>query len=367
VRRILFVIKGLGAGGAEKLLVSTSKYLDRTRFSVDVAYVLPRKDALAPDLEASGVRVHCLGGGSIAHWGAKLRDLVREREVDVVHSHLPYAAIGARLSLNRRARRVYTEHNVWECYRRATYWGNVLTLHRSDHVFAVSEQVRRSMRYPLGLHGLLPMPTLETLYHGIDPADVPDWRSANGVRHELGIPEDAFVVGCVANFRGEKGHRDLLRAVALLRRRMPGIRLVLVGQGPLERHIRRQAADLRLNGTVVFAGYRHDSPRLATAFDVFALASVHEGLSIALIEAMALGVPAVVTTAGGLPEVIEDGKEGRLVGPNRPRAMAQALLELATDEPLRRQMGNAAEEKARRFDIRTAVTRMEQVYDELTS
>lgn len=366
MRRILFLIKGLGAGGAEKLLFSTSRHLDRTRFEVDVAYVLPGKDALVSDLEASGVRVHCLGGGPMPRWGARLRALVREREVDVVHSHLPYAAIGARLSVNHLARRVYTEHNVWGCYRRATYWGNVLTLHRSDHVFAVSEQVRRSMRYPIGLDGRLPMPALETLYHGIDPADVPDWKSADDVRSELGIPEDAFVIGCVANFRAEKGHRDLLRAAALVRRRLPRVRLVLVGQGPLERDIRRQATDLRLNGTVIFAGYRHDSPRLASAFDVFALSSIHEGLSIALIEAMALGVPGVVTTAGGLPEVIEDGKEGRLVPPNRAPAMAQALLELATDDRLRRRMGSAAEEKAKRFDIRTAVARMEQVYEELT-
>ena len=262
-----------------------------------------------------------------------------------------------------RTRVVYTEHNVWGRYHRATWAANLATFPRNDHVFAVSGTVADSIRYPGPLR-LLPMPPVETLHHGLDPAAVPA-PGRDGVRSELGIPEDAPVVGSVANFKAAKDHATLLRAAAQVRRAVPSVRFVLVGQGPLEAETRRLAGELGLDGTVVFAGFRTDATRLMAAFDAFALSSTYEGLPIALIEAMATGCPAVVTRVGGTPEVVADGVQGFLVPPRDPGALAAGLTRLLGDPALRAGMGAAAAYRAQDFDIRKAVRRMEQVYAQL--
>jgi glycosyltransferase involved in cell wall biosynthesis len=120
-----------------------------------------------------------------------------------------------------------------------------------------------------------------------------------------------------------------------------------------------------LDDVVVFAGFREDAPRVAATFDVFALASEHEGLSIALIEALALGRPCVVPAVGGLTEVIEDGVQGVLVAPNDVGALGRAIVGLLREADARARMGQAGRERARLFDIRRSVERTEAVYAEL--
>jgi glycosyltransferase involved in cell wall biosynthesis len=363
MRGVLIVIKGLGRGGAEQLLASSAPYLDTERFRYRFAYLLPWKDSLVAELEAAGLPVDCLDGAKGLGWVGRLRGLVRREDIDLVHLHSPVAAAAARAALGRRARIVYTEHNVWSRYHPATYAANLATFPRNDHVFAVSDEVRASVRYPGPLRAL-PMPPVETLHHGLDQAAVAGWGGA-GVRAELGIPPEAPVVGNVANFKAAKDHPTLLRAAARVREAIPEVRFLLIGQGPLEPESRRLAADLGLDGTVVFTGFRTDAQRLLAGLDVFALSSTYEGLPIALIEAMALGRPAVATRVGGVPEVLADGVQGLLVPPRDPDALADGLLKLLGDPELRARMGAAGRERAAHFDIRKAVRRMEQVYTEL--
>jgi glycosyltransferase involved in cell wall biosynthesis len=366
MKRVLLLIKGLGRGGAEQLLVNAAPHLERNRFDYEVAYVLPWKDSLRPQLQEANLPVHCLEGGSGAGWLRTLRRLTRERGVDLIHAHLPYAAIGARVAVGGRLPIVYTEHNVWPRYHRATYWGNALTFPRNRHVFAVSDEVRRSIRYPRSLRGLR-MPPVETLHHGLDLSAVDRWAGADGVRRELGIPQDAPLVGAIGNLKPLKGQEHLLRAAALVRRTRPDARFVLVGLGPRESELRREAAGLGLDGSVTFTGFREDAPRIAAALDVYVQPSEAEGLPIALLEAMALRRPVVATSVGGTPEVIRGPEEGVLVPPRDPEALAGSILALLGDPQRRRDMGEAAEHRARGFDIRRAVRRIEEVYEELVA
>jgi glycosyltransferase involved in cell wall biosynthesis len=209
------------------------------------------------------------------------------------------------------------------------------------------------------------MPTVETLYHGIDPDSVQHWTRKDGVREELGIQADAPVVGTVANFKGHKRLDVLLLAAARVRRDVPDVRFVLVGQGPLEDEMHQRATALGLDDTVIFAGFRDDAPRVAASFDVFAMSSEYEGLSIAIIEAMALGKPAVTTDVGGLPEVIQDGIQGYVVRVGDDRALAERIVRLLEDPALRSRMGEEGRTRAARFDIRRSVQRMEEVYEGL--
>lgn len=366
MKRVVLLIKGLGRGGAEQLLVSAAPYLDRARFDYEVVYLLPHKDALAGELRHAGLRVHCLGGGRAGSWMIRLRSLVRRSDVHLVHAHSPYAAVGARLALPKRRgpRLVYTEHNVWDRYHPATYWANLMTFHRNDHVLAVSDHVRDTIRYPRPL-GFLRMPPVETRYYGIDRASVEQWRAADGVREELGVPAGAPVVGTVANFKVGKGHMHLLDAAATVRRAIPDVRFVVVGQGVLEPEVHRRAGELGLDRTMVFTGYREDATRLMGAFDVLAIPSQYDGLSIALLEAMSLGKPAVLTRVGGNPEVVNDGEHGLVVPAAQPEALAGGIVALLQDAALRERLGESAKRRAQDFDIRAAVRRTEAVYEEL--
>jgi glycosyltransferase involved in cell wall biosynthesis len=366
MKNVLILIKGLGRGGAEHLVLSAIRHRDPDRFRYLVAYLLPWKDALVPDLAAVGVPAVCLDGARGAGWIGRLRSVLEEERIDVVHAHSPYPALGARLIGGRRTRLVYTEHNVWQRYHRATYWANALTYPRNDLVFAVSDEVRRSIQYPAPL-SFVRLPPVETLYHGVEPAILENAADPNGVREEFGIPSDAPLVGTVANLKPHKGIHHLLRAAALIQRTVPDAHFLVVGQGDARERLEALASKLGLDNAVTFTGFREDAVRIASAFDLFAMSSLHEGLSIALIEAMALGKPVVVTRVGGLPEVVEDGKDGILVPPSDPRTLAARITELFGDPALRERLGQAARLRARAFDVRASVRRTEEAYEGLTA
>jgi glycosyltransferase involved in cell wall biosynthesis len=194
---------------------------------------------------------------------------------------------------------------------------------------------------------------------------VDKWQGADGVRDEFGIDASATLIGTVANFRPQKGHFTLLEVADLVLRRIPSVRFLFVGRGPLEDAVKKRASQMGLEDAVVFAGFRSDVPRVLAALDVFALSSGWEGLSIALLEAMARGLPAVATRAGGVPEVIEDGRSGLLVPLNDPRAMAEEIVRVIENRSLAEKLGAEARLRARRFDIIDAVRREEAVYAEL--
>jgi glycosyltransferase involved in cell wall biosynthesis len=360
-RRVLLLIKGLGRGGAEHIVASTAVLGDRSRFEYEVAYVVPAKHALVQDLQAHDVSIHCLGTGART-W--RLRQLVRDRRIDVVHAHSPVVAVAARSLMAESVGFVYTEHNVWERYHDVTRWMNALTFARNDHVFAVSDEVRRSIqssRFGRRCGGI------ETLVHGIVPDVIRRAAAVDGVRDDFGIERDAPLVVTVANFKPYKGHEHLLRAAELVHRSDPAVRFVIAGVGATQGQMQKLASDLHLDEIVGFAGFRDDIPRLVAAADAFVLPSEREGLPIALLEAMALSRPVVATTVGGIPEVATDGEDAILVPPADPQALADGIVTLLNDASLRVRLGRAAEVRAQAFDIRRAIARMEEVYEELAS
>lgn len=364
MNRILLLIKGLGRGGAEQLLVNAAPYVDKDRFAYQVAYLLPWKDALVGELEETGIPSTCLDGSKGIGWIRKLKEFVKSEGIDLIHIHSPYAAVGARVSLNGKLPMVYTEHNMWERYRKITYWGNMLTFGMNDHVFAVSETVRTSIRYPRPFN-FLQMPPAETLYQGIDPNKTDPCMEPVDLEATFGIPRNKKVVGTIANFKPHKGHPFLLRAAQLVIRRQPDAHFLLVGQGPTLSAMRALARHLGIERHVTFAGFREDAVRITRAVDVFVLPSLQEGLPIALLEAMALGCPIVATDAGGIPEVVENGRTALLVPPKDQGALAHAIVTVLTNDAVRERLASTARSEATRYDISRTVTRTEDMYGKL--
>ncbi len=295
--RVLWLTKGLGPGGTERLLVEMARARDRDRLEPTVAYVVPWKDHLAGELEAAGVATVCLSTRRRdLRWPLRLRRLVADGGFDVVHSHSPVLAVAGRLAAttvpgDRRPTLVTTEHNTWGSLRWATRWANRLTSRADVATFAVTEEVRASLR---GAPPGAPRCSCTASTSSASPTQAGGDRAT--VRTALGLRTDDVVVGTVANLRAQKDYPTLLDAARLLVDRGVAFRLVAVGQGPLEREITSRRDELGLGDHVVLAGFRPDAVEVMAACDVFVLASAWEGLPVAVMEAAALGLPIVATS-----------------------------------------------------------------------
>lgn len=365
--KIAHLIKSLGRGGAESLLPLTIRHRG-DGFDYAVGYFLPWKDALVAEVEAAGAPTHCFRAGSalamLARVPATARWLRREG-VDLVHCHLPLAGLVGRLA-GRLAGIpvVYTEHNLQERYHRATALANRLSWRLQDLAVAVSGDVAASIGRRLD-----PRVPVEVVLNGIDVDHLPaSADAAAAVRRRFGIAADAPLVGTVAVFRSQKRLDIWLDAARLLADARPDARFLLVGDGPLRSELEERARRLGLEERVVFTGLQDDSKPFFAALDVYMMSSEFEGLPLALLEAMASRRAVVTTPAGGIPEVIEDGKNGMLVPFGDAAALAAAAVALLADGEARRGLGAAARRRVEEdFSVARMAAQLEGFYREVVA
>lgn len=356
---VLVLVKGLGIGGAEKLLSEGARFWDRDRFEYHVAYVLPWKDQLVGAFGEFDVPVHLLSesGRSTPALVWRLRRLVRGIGADLVHAHLPHTGILARIGAGVPV--VYTEHNLAGSYRGPTRLANKATYGANAVAIAVSDAVADSL---VGYSG-----DRVVIRNGVT-CDV-DAGAAAAARVELGLgPDDPLVVH-VGNIRPGKGHDTLVDAAAVLAAEVPGVRVVSIGTekfpGDLGR-VRARAQELGVEATVSFLGRRPDALAFTAAADVYVNPADHEGLPVAVLEAMCLGRPIVATAVGGVPSVIHDDATGLLVPAGDPATLADAVRALLDDRDRAARLGAAAAAYARaELDLATMVARVEAVYDDV--
>ena len=289
---------------------------------------------------------------------ALYRDILRGHEVDIIHCLTNRALSTALLAIRNQsnyskivAYRGTAGHlHRWDPASRLSYLSP-----RVNGIVCVSDAVRRYLK-GIGI----PDARLEVIWKGHDPI----WYSSatRTSFSELGIPPNATVVGFVGNIRPVKGVDYLLRAFDQTDAR-ENIHLVVIG----EVRDLRIAKQVGRNPRVHFMGYRSDAARLSGACDIAVMPSVErEGLPKAVIEAMAQGVPPVVTGVGGLPELVEDGKCGLVVPPGDAAALCTAIRKLAQDADLRRRMGIAARVRIEGpFHFRHTVTKTIALYQRL--
>jgi glycosyltransferase involved in cell wall biosynthesis len=287
-----------------------------------------------------------------------LASTLKEMRPDVVHLHDPHA-----VSAGLLARRLAPGRRALVATRRVDFALRGFLSRRKyaacDRVIAVSDAIAGVLR-----RGGLPAERVRLVYEGVP--DRPAQPGGQDALRELGIPEDAPVVGNVAALTGHKDQATLLAAAARVGVRRPDARFVIVGEGELRGRLEALSRDLGLERRCIFAGFRADLDRLIPAFTVFCLSSHMEGLGTSLLDAMAFGVPVVATAVGGIPEAVTDGVTGRLVPPRDPDALAAALVEALAHPARRAEWGRAGRQ---RFEERFTAERMVEatlaVYAEL--
>ncbi len=361
---VLWIAKGLGPGGAERLLLSFAQAGDHERFSFRVAYLLPWKDQLVMPLREAGVATTCLDAPRMAdpRWLARLRRLLVDGRFDVVHVHSPLVAALVRpvvATIRPRPALVSTAHNMWPSFHPVTRALDRLTAPLDDHLFSVSEPVHQSL--PPSMRA-----ASEVLVHGVDVADIQRRHAERDeIRTRLGV-SDRRVVITIANLRADKDYPNLFAAAEQVLAEHSDVVFLAVGQGQLEDELRADLARRRFGDRFRMLGHQEDPIAHLVASDVFTLASRHEGLPISLLEALAAGLPAAVTAVGGMPDVITDGVEGHLVPSQDPSALAGAISSLLEPETNARASA-AARVRAQDFGIARAIERQQAVYEQLTA
>jgi sugar transferase (PEP-CTERM/EpsH1 system associated) len=370
--KLIHVVLGLDVGGLERMVLRLLAGLDRSRWSPAVV-ALDAPGALAAELVPLDTPLHVMGRapGLDAELVVRLSTLLRREGAALLHTHNAaahlYGTLAARLAGltgrvglaggRGRPRVVHTKHGRNEPDVPRQVLLNRLASALCDRVVAVSDD---AAAVALGVERVRADKVI-TIGNGVPTDEFRPRGDGAAARRLLGVPPGGFHVGCVARLAAVKDHGTLLEAFARLRVALPDAHLTLVGDGPERASLEARRALLGLDHAVTFAGARADVAPLLAAFDVFALASRSEGMSLTLLEAAAAGLPVVATRVGGNAEVVVAGETGLLVPPGEPGALASALAAVAAN-PHRAALGAAGRA---RVEHRFGVARMARAYAEL--
>ena len=346
---VLHVVPKLSASGGvgNQLLALLGQY-DRTKFS-PVVCSLREKGEVGSEIEKLGIKVICLNWefkkGFYFGIVRKLREIISRDNVQIVRTH-EYRAnlhgcIAARLAGVPCI--VASVHNVYmprdkKITRRLT--NKFLSL-IADKVVAVSGAVKNDIVQYDGVSGK----KVVVIYNGVNE-DKFICADGNSVRKEFNIPRQSPVIGAIGRLFPQKGHRYLLEAVAMIKDEFPGLRLLIVGDGPLLNELTEYTKAGNISENVIFTGSRRDIPGVLAAMDIFVFPSLWEGFGNALIEAMAAGKPVVATDIPAAREILNAEDMAMIVSTEDPSAIAGALTRLITDRPFAAALGFKARQRA---------------------
>ncbi len=351
-RTFVFVINSLGAGGAERSLADILPYLpERGVHPLVVCFKAPEV-GFEREVRDAGTEVVVLPTGGLLRHILPLRRIIRSRRPALVYTALfdahfvgRLAAMGAGVPVLSNLTNVAYDPARFADPRVNTRKLRLLRTidgwtarHLTKHFHAVSGAVKESAVSHLGIDG----DDVTVVYRGRgrERLGSPSPARRSGVRETLGIPERAPVVVTVGRQEYQKGHGHLLAAIPALRDQFPDLVVLIVGrEGHCTRDLQALVADLRIENLVRFLGHRTDVADLLSAADVFAFPSVYEGLGGANLEAMAMGLPMVVSDIPALREVVAEGENGVLVPPADAAALSAAIAELLADPERRASYG----------------------------
>ena len=377
-RVLHLVTKGVMAGAERSLIEISDAHDDRT-WDVRYATLFPAGE-MNRQIDERGHCCYALNfhrNSDMIRTAMQLARLVREQEIDILHTHLVHAGLAgvlARKIVGRRLRLVHTRHHSDALYQFGARFGlfykakvDGFIARNQDGVCPVSQTAKEILLLREGVKS----DRVTVVHPGLDVdrfrARVTDQSGAR-IRAELCMKPSDPLLGVVAHLVPKKGHHYLLEAMPSVLARFPKTRLLLVGRGEelvrLEAHTQR----LGLSQSVVFAGYRADIPDILAALDLLVQPSLEEGLPLSLIEGMALAKPIVATAVSGIPEVVENGVTGLLAPPADPAALAQAILELLSNFERSAQMGHQGGARAREcFSISRVARQYEAVWAKVLS
>ncbi|MDD4273146.1 MAG: glycosyltransferase [Desulfobacter postgatei] len=358
--RIVHVVYSFGIGGLEKGITTLINH-----GSDDIAHIIislcGTKDS--EKLLKKPAQIICLDkpGGNSPRFIWDLAKVIRTVRPDVVHTRNWSGMDGILAARLAGVKAVIHGEHGWDMLDPAGTSKKrrlirKLTSLMVNHYTCVSRQLAGWMQQDVGIRK-----PVTQIYNGVDTANFmpagPGKKQA--VRQEMDVLPEDFVVGIVARLDAIKNHGALIDAVNQMAQSRPGVKLVVVGDGP-----EAAALKARAGYHVRFLGYRSDTARLMQGFDLFVLPSFNEGISNTILEAMATGLPVIASDVGGNPELVDDGVTGTLVDPYRPDQMANIIMGYLNNPDTIARHGEQGRKRAlERFSIIAMVDKYEAVYN----
>lgn len=347
--RIVHVISDSIWGGAGSYLATLLEQLDTARFQPMV--ICPHQSQLLPPLRELGIETFTYGQGERSFHPADVRAIytqLKRLSPQLVHTHASLSGrVAARLL---RIPTIYTKHGLSDIsHSRAAAWGHRLL---PAGVIAVSAAVGRQL-----YRGGIPAEDVIVIHNGVDGAAVRQ-RAQDGAAQLEALTESSGPRFAYAGrLSPEKGPDLLVTAAQEVIGAYPDARFFLFGEGPLRQELGKMIAEANLQKQVVLYGFVPNLPAFLTQCHLLVLPSRSEGLPLAVLEAMALGVPVIATNVGGIPELVVDDVSGRLVPPEDAKALARAMMAIWQDTGWRER---AAREGRQAVDGRFSATAMAQ-------
>jgi len=360
--RILYLITDLEVGGAEKNLYYLTSHLNRKKFHPRVIS-LEGEGEIAEPLRKAGIYVYPYGAKGKKNFITSpfhLFRVIHNFKPHILHTFLFHANFTGRI-IGRIAKvpKIISSVRVMEKEKRWHIWFERWSKNLIDREICVCEAVKDFRKDEIKIKGN----KLLVIYNGLERERIKEVKPFP--REKLGIPKDTFIIGTVSRLAKQKGLPYLLDAMKILILENPHIVLLIVGRGEEEKKLKSKVKEMKLENNVIFLGFQKDPLPIIASLNVFVLSSLWEGLPNALLEAQALGIPAVVTDVGGNREIVKKGETGIIVPPGDSLILAQAILELLKNSDLREQMGNKAKKVIDIFTIEKMVQEHEKLYQKL--
>lgn len=358
--RVLEVISNAIVGGVENYVRNLIRLLPPDAFQISL--LCPYESGVISDLRRAGYPVFLTpmkGMPPEIPWGAiqTAVGVIRGQQIDIIHAHMPkgqmIGGIAGALSHTPIA---------------ATFHGRSMTaeelsIHQltGSHLIAVCQEA-----YTQAMAMGVSPANITLIHNGVDLERFRPGLDGSNFRESAGIPLEAPLVGFVGRLSWEKGPDQFVEAAAVVHRQRPDVHFAVVGEGPVDTYLAELIHQHELEEVVHLAGLWADPAEVYPALDLIALTSHSEGMPLALLEAMACGVPVAAMNVGGVLEIVEFGKTGLLVSPGDPDEMGRTLVSLLSRPEGLKQMGLAGRQRAEAlFDLRTSVRQTADLFREL--
>jgi glycosyltransferase involved in cell wall biosynthesis len=291
--------------------------------------------------------------------GVRIRKLIHKFNYNIVHSHTSHAhSLASLASVGTGVTRLVTRRVDFSIFRHSFLkLSGIKYRFMADYYIAISRKIKEVL-----VNDGIPDQRIFVVHSGIDPQR---FIRATGGRlvSEFDIKENQKVVINVAHLAGHKGQHYLVRAIPYVLAKLPDTRFIIIGQGELMGALKETASELGLKRELILTGFRSDVADFYKIADLFVMSSVQEGLGTAVLDALALAKPVVATNTGGLPEIIHDGKTGRLVAPADPEALADGIVDMLTRVEAAKAMANTGRAMVQKcFSIEAMVDKNIAVY-----
>lgn len=367
--KIVNVISDTNIGGAGKCLINFCENYNKKDFEICV--ILPKNSKLISKLKPTGVKIIEIDGLKDKSWDFKslftLVKILKEEAPDIVHTH---SSVTARVAAKfvKDCKVVFTRHSVFPVSNwikslpgRWIYKG--LNELLSDRIIAVADAAKENLT-----DGGVSPDKIDVVLNGVDKIPETSEEQKAELKKKLGIKPDEFVIGILARLEKVKGHEYFIdTAKLILSEKKIKAKFLILGTGSEEENLKKKVKELGLEKNIIFTGFINNVNDYVNIFDVQVNCSYGtEATSLALLEGMSIGVPAVVTDYGGNPGVIKNGENGYLVPIKSPRDTADSIVRILTNDDLRKYMHRRSMEMyEEKFTSKKYTENIERIYKEM--